>query len=90
MKALFGLLVVGMLGITGYYTYSYVNEPATLPPATSSQSTSPCCPSSRCCQQTEATQECSAAKEAEGKCCQEGKEGKCCQEGKEGKCPGDK
>lgn len=93
-RALFGLLVVAALGVTGYYTYSYVHHDGCCPgeqavsaikrSCCGSEAAKPCCSES-----SECASPCSEAKAEEKKSCCEGKEGSCC-EGKEGGCCKDK
>jgi hypothetical protein len=90
-RAFFGLLVAAALGVTGYYTYSYVHNDGT------------CCHSdgvavkSSCCQSQAAKSCCSESGECTGACSQIAAEAKCdgekkegCCEGKEGGCCKDK
>ena len=88
-RALFGLLVVAALGVTGYYTYNYVHNEGTCchsdgaatvkRSCCTSETTKSCCSESGDC-----TSACGLGegKSEEKKSCCEGKEGSCCQEKK--------
>lgn len=93
-RALLGLLVVAALGVTGFYTYNYMNNDGTCCHSEAAAVKRSCCthdvPASAaksCCSESgECTGECSkVAAEGESKCCEGKKEGSCC-EGKEGGC----
>lgn len=90
-KSLFGLLVVAALGVTGYFTYSYVHNGGCCHSDGMAVKSS-CCQSQAaktCCSESgECTGACGQGDGAEAKCCSEKKEG-CC-EGKEGSCCKDK
>ncbi len=83
-RALFGLLVVAALGVTGYYTYSYVHNDGH---CCGSDSTATVIKKSCCSEAGECTSACGLGEgksEAKKSCC-EGKEGTCT-EAKEGTC----
>ena len=90
-RAFFGLLVVAALGVTGYYTYSYVNHDGTCCHSDTTAVKRSCCTSDAakpCCSESgECTGACTGieAKSADEKkegCC-EGKEGGCCKDKKD-------
>ena len=91
-KAFFGLLVVAALGVTGYYTYSYVNNDGTCCHSDTTAVKKSCCHSdtakTSCCTESgECTGACGmgeakASDEKKDGCC-EGKEGGCCKDKKD-------
>lgn len=88
-RALLGLLVVAALGVSGYYTYSYVNCEGACSHSEVVGTKRTCCTvdSPNTTGTGECTGECTkSACESESKCCKGDKESGC--EGKEGGCEG--
>jgi hypothetical protein len=91
-KAFFGLLVVAALGVTGYYTYSYINHDGACCQSDTAAVKKSCCShdaaAKTCCSESgDCTGACSmgdakAGEEKKDGCC-EGKEGGCCKDKKD-------